>query len=298
MAEDTTTAVAPNGELAPSSEPRPKSMTIGSVCKSLSQEFPDISISKIRYLEDQKLLTPRRTARRLSALQLRRRREAAHDPAPPARRVPAAAGHPPGARRPARRPTRACASRQSAGRRGFLAWPRAARRDQRARPGRPVLARGRPRRDARGGQHGQGARGVRRHQGRGPRRRPVTTTRPSARSSARSPSSPATASVGATCAPSARRRTASRRCCSRSSPRRCARGTPAPQGGPGGAGEPRRGDHPPQAPAAHQGPAQDRRLRRWTSGGTSARSPISPGPGSVSRTSRRCWPTRRRSTRP
>jgi DNA-binding transcriptional MerR regulator len=42
-------------------EPRQKSMTIGAVCKSLSQEFPDISISKIRYLEDQKLLTPRRT---------------------------------------------------------------------------------------------------------------------------------------------------------------------------------------------------------------------------------------------
>ncbi len=38
-----------------------KSITIGAVCKSLSQEFPDISISKIRYLEDQKLLTPRRT---------------------------------------------------------------------------------------------------------------------------------------------------------------------------------------------------------------------------------------------
>jgi len=31
------------------------------VCKALAQEFPDISISKIRYLEDQKLLTPRRT---------------------------------------------------------------------------------------------------------------------------------------------------------------------------------------------------------------------------------------------
>jgi DNA-binding transcriptional MerR regulator len=31
------------------------------VCKALVQEFPDISISKIRYLEDQKLLTPRRT---------------------------------------------------------------------------------------------------------------------------------------------------------------------------------------------------------------------------------------------
>lgn len=41
--------------------PRPKSITIGAVCKALSQEFPDISISKIRYLEDQKLLTPRRT---------------------------------------------------------------------------------------------------------------------------------------------------------------------------------------------------------------------------------------------
>ena len=37
-------------------------MTIGVVCKGLAQEFPDISISKIRYLEDQKLLNPRRTA--------------------------------------------------------------------------------------------------------------------------------------------------------------------------------------------------------------------------------------------
>jgi DNA-binding transcriptional MerR regulator len=41
--------------------PRQKPVTIGSVCKALEQEFPDISISKIRYLEDQKLLTPRRT---------------------------------------------------------------------------------------------------------------------------------------------------------------------------------------------------------------------------------------------
>jgi DNA-binding transcriptional MerR regulator len=40
---------------------RPKSLTIGAVCKALAQEFPDISISKIRYLEDQKLLAPRRT---------------------------------------------------------------------------------------------------------------------------------------------------------------------------------------------------------------------------------------------
>jgi DNA-binding transcriptional MerR regulator len=42
--------------------PRQKAITIGAVCKSLAQEFPDISISKIRYLEDQKLLSPRRTA--------------------------------------------------------------------------------------------------------------------------------------------------------------------------------------------------------------------------------------------
>ena len=39
-----------------------KTMTIGAVSKALKQEFPDISISKIRYLEDQKLLSPRRTA--------------------------------------------------------------------------------------------------------------------------------------------------------------------------------------------------------------------------------------------
>jgi DNA-binding transcriptional MerR regulator len=36
-------------------------LTIGAVCRSLKSEFPDISISKIRYLEDQGLLTPRRT---------------------------------------------------------------------------------------------------------------------------------------------------------------------------------------------------------------------------------------------
>jgi DNA-binding transcriptional MerR regulator len=41
--------------------PGGKSLTIGAVCKQLDREFPDISISKIRYLEDQKLLSPRRT---------------------------------------------------------------------------------------------------------------------------------------------------------------------------------------------------------------------------------------------
>ncbi len=52
----TSAPVQPGG-----SRSRGKAMTIGAVCKALAQEFPDISISKIRYLEDQKLLTPRRT---------------------------------------------------------------------------------------------------------------------------------------------------------------------------------------------------------------------------------------------
>jgi DNA-binding transcriptional MerR regulator len=43
------------------SRPR-RALTIGAVAKILGQEFDDISISKIRYLEDQKLLAPRRTA--------------------------------------------------------------------------------------------------------------------------------------------------------------------------------------------------------------------------------------------
>ena len=48
-------------EAPPPRQVAAKSLTIGAVCKALSQEFPDISISKIRYLEDQKLLAPRRT---------------------------------------------------------------------------------------------------------------------------------------------------------------------------------------------------------------------------------------------
>jgi DNA-binding transcriptional MerR regulator len=39
----------------------PRLLTIGTVCGLLKEEFPDVSISKIRYLEDQGLLTPRRT---------------------------------------------------------------------------------------------------------------------------------------------------------------------------------------------------------------------------------------------
>jgi DNA-binding transcriptional MerR regulator len=36
-------------------------LTIGAVCEQLKGDFPDISISKIRYLEDQGLIAPKRT---------------------------------------------------------------------------------------------------------------------------------------------------------------------------------------------------------------------------------------------
>jgi DNA-binding transcriptional MerR regulator len=39
----------------------PRLHTIGAVCRRLQSEFPDVSISKIRYLEDQGLLSPKRT---------------------------------------------------------------------------------------------------------------------------------------------------------------------------------------------------------------------------------------------
>ena len=55
-------AISEHATRPPESASRPrKALTIGAVCKILQSEFDDISISKIRYLEDQKLLTPRRT---------------------------------------------------------------------------------------------------------------------------------------------------------------------------------------------------------------------------------------------
>jgi len=50
----TTTAREQRGE-------RERPLRIGEVVRRLREEFPDISISKIRYLEDEGLLTPRRT---------------------------------------------------------------------------------------------------------------------------------------------------------------------------------------------------------------------------------------------
>jgi len=45
----------------PHTPPTGASLTIGAVCRMLGEEFDDISISKIRFLEDQKLISPRRT---------------------------------------------------------------------------------------------------------------------------------------------------------------------------------------------------------------------------------------------
>jgi DNA-binding transcriptional MerR regulator len=42
-------------------DPPQRLRTIGSVCGELREQFPDISVSKIRYLEDQGLIAPKRT---------------------------------------------------------------------------------------------------------------------------------------------------------------------------------------------------------------------------------------------
>jgi DNA-binding transcriptional MerR regulator len=47
--------------MAATAPTRERLLTIGNVCRRLKAEFPDISISKIRYLEDQGLLSLKRT---------------------------------------------------------------------------------------------------------------------------------------------------------------------------------------------------------------------------------------------
>jgi DNA-binding transcriptional MerR regulator len=47
--------------MAASAPARERLLTIGTVCRRLKPEFSDISISKIRYLEDKGLVTPKRT---------------------------------------------------------------------------------------------------------------------------------------------------------------------------------------------------------------------------------------------
>ena len=47
--------------MAATAPTRERLLTIGTVCRRLTPEFPDISISKIRFLEDEGLLSPQRT---------------------------------------------------------------------------------------------------------------------------------------------------------------------------------------------------------------------------------------------
>ena len=88
---------------------RRRLLTIGTVCNRLQDEFPDVSISKIRYLEDQGLLNPRRTQGGYRLFSRGRRRAAGDDSPPAAGRVPAAA------RDPARSSKRARASSAGGG---------------------------------------------------------------------------------------------------------------------------------------------------------------------------------------
>ena len=55
------TSTAKQMQLAHEPQARERLLRIGEVVRRLVDEFPDISISKIRYLEDEGLLTPRRT---------------------------------------------------------------------------------------------------------------------------------------------------------------------------------------------------------------------------------------------
>jgi DNA-binding transcriptional MerR regulator len=54
-------STAPEIDTPAPARPAQKASTIGAVRKALLAEFPDLSISKIRYLEDERLLNPRRT---------------------------------------------------------------------------------------------------------------------------------------------------------------------------------------------------------------------------------------------
>ena len=205
---------------SPRAAGRGKSLTIGAVCKALVAGVP-------RHLDLQDPL-PRGPeaahaaahAGRLPAVLRGRRLAPAHDPAPAARRVPAAAGDPPGARGRAHRGREVAQAPAQDGAAGAEAAPGAALRRLTfsiAPARRDVLA-GRRRRG-----HGcrsaarRRARGLRDHPGQARGGTQATTTRRSARSSARSPSWRATASPGATCASSGPLRSGSPCCCSRSS---------------------------------------------------------------------------------
>ena len=123
-----------------------------------SDEFPDVTISKIRFLESQGLIEPERTAVGLPQVLRRRRRAAALHPARAARALPAAQGDPATGWRARRRPV-ASPSRR-----------------------RPATAR---RRHAAGDEPTAGRGGRRRRGAAPPRPRPPAVTEPGGRSGRR-----------------------------------------------------------------------------------------------------------------
>ena len=88
--------------------------TIGEVLTQLRPEFTDITISKIRFLESEGLVTPERTPSGLPQVHPRRHRPAALRAHPAARQLPAAAGDQGSARRDRPRPGSARRRRRAA----------------------------------------------------------------------------------------------------------------------------------------------------------------------------------------
>lgn len=78
--DDTAKRISPDGDggtTAGGAEDAERLLTIGQVVAQLEPEFPDLSITKIRYLEDRKLLSPARSKgryRKYSAADVRRLR--------------------------------------------------------------------------------------------------------------------------------------------------------------------------------------------------------------------------------
>ena len=100
--QDATTAARAAKVTAPDT-PALAGMSIGAVLDSLRPDFPDVTISKIRFLEAEGLVTPQRIGVGLSAVHRLRLRSAAVHPDRAARPVPALEGDQGATRRPARR---------------------------------------------------------------------------------------------------------------------------------------------------------------------------------------------------
>ena len=109
-------------------------MGIGDVLAALRPEFPDVTISKIRFLESEGLVQPRAHVERLPQVQPRRRRAAALRPGLPARPVPAAQGDPRPPRGDRPRPRAAQPASTVRASRGRWSPPTACRRRTRSVP--------------------------------------------------------------------------------------------------------------------------------------------------------------------